>query len=230
MSDSPRHSRGERVLFWLVGKLGKWLIRLLASTARYRGPQARWRPELPDGHRHAVYAIWHHSLLLGVYRHRNQGIRVIISQSKDGEYLARIAHEMGFRTTRGSTTRGGARALMELRQKAEEDPGDIVFTVDGPKGPRHVVQQGALYLAQISGLPLVPAVYGMTRRWEVPSWDRFRIPKPFARVLHVYGEPMLVPKDSTREELEAIRQRLQDALCAMQDRADEHVKDPGVTR
>ena len=195
-------------------------------TVRYRGPAATYRPPLPDGHRNAVYAVWHHSLLLGVHRFRHQNLRAIVSRSKDGEHIARVAHEMGIKTTRGSTSRGGARALLELRQTTQEEDSDVVFTCDGPRGPRQTVQTGVLYLAQITGLPLVPAVYGLSSKWEVPSWDRFRIPKPFARALLAYGEPLRVPSDATREELEAVRQQLEASMRTMQDQADADVMDP----
>ncbi len=228
MARPLEYNRRDALLFWLVGKLGKWVMRLVLGPVRYRGPAAEYRPPLPDGHKHAIYAIWHHSLLLGAYRHRYQGIRCIISRSKDGEIIARIGSELGFSTTRGSTTRGGAKALLELQNRAGGEPSDIVFTVDGPKGPRHVVQKGALYLAQITGMPIVPAVYGLSRKWEAPSWDKFRVPKPFARALHVYGEPMLVPADASREELETLRKQLEDTLRAMQADADQRVRDPNA--
>ncbi len=218
------YSKREAALFWLVGKLGKHLLRLLFSTVRYDAPPVDYRPEMPGGGRYGVYGIWHHSLLFAAHRYIGQPFRAIISRSKDGEYIARIAQELGYKITRGSTTRGGMRALRELYRKAGEEAGDIVFTVDGPKGPRHEVQPGAVYLAQITGLPLTPAAYGVSRCWEAPSWDRFRVPLPFARVVQLVGRPRLVPADATREELDALRAEFQNELRALQEEADRRAR------
>lgn len=217
----------QSLVFWLVGKLGALLTRLLICTIRVQGPPPKSRPPLPGSHRNGIYAMWHHSLLLCVYRYRGQGIRVLISQHRDGEYIARIAHGLGFTTTRGSTTRGGARALMELREKVH-DGDDIAFTTDGPKGPRQIVQKGAVFLAQVTGLPVVPAIVGLARYWEIPSWDRFRIPKPFSRAMLQFGDPIVVPRQVTDEGLEAFRQQLQDTMQAMQDALDREMQ--GTTK
>ena len=207
------------ILFWLVGKLGSWLVRLLVCTVRIQGPPPKFRPPLPGGHANGIFAMWHHSLLVCVYRYRRQGVRVLISQHRDGEYIARIAQELGFTATRGSTTRGGARALMELRGRVHEGR-DIAITTDGPRGPRQVVQKGAVFLAQVTGLPVTPAIVGLANYWEAPSWDRLRIPKPFSRAILRFGDPIVVPKDVTDEGLERYRQQLQDAMQTMQDELD----------
>lgn len=213
------HPWKQSLIFWLVGKLGGLIARLLMCTVRFEGARPRHRPPLPRGHRNGVYAMWHHSQAYCVYSHRDQGIRILISQHRDGEYIARIAEEMGFRPVRGSSTRGGARAMIEMRQRAR-DGDDIAITTDGPKGPRHVVQRGAVFLAQATGLPLIPAIIGASAFWEAPSWDRFRVPKPFSRAKLQFGEPIVVPQGLSIKELEPYRQQLQDAMRELQAQLD----------
>ena len=207
------------MVFWLVGKLGWLVMHLLLCTVRVSGPRPRKRPPLPDGAQHGVYAIWHHSLLLAVYRHRNQGALALISQHRDGEYIARVAQELGFEPVRGSTTRGGARAVIELRRKLREGR-EVAITTDGPRGPRQQVQMGALFLAQVTGLPVVPYIIGLQSFWQMPSWDRFRIPKPFSRAVTRFGQPIVIPKDLSAKDLARCRQQLQHAMCALQDQLD----------
>ena len=211
------------MVFWLVGKLGWLVMHLLLCTVRVSGPRPRERAPLLKRAQRAVHAIWHHSLLLATYRYRNQGVLTLISQHRDGEYIARIAQELGFVSARGSTTRGGARALIELRNKLRQGR-DVAITTDGPRGPRQQVQMGVVFLAQVTGLPLVPYVIGLQSFWEMPSWDRFRIPKPFSRAVARFGKPVVIPKGAPPEELKRCRQQLQDAMCALQHEVDAEVQ------
>ena len=213
------HPRVQAVLHWLVGKAGSWVMRLLMCTVRVTGYPPGQRPPAPEGHKAGIFVLWHHSLLLAVYRFRDQGNLALISQHGDGEYIARIAEELGFHTVRGSSTRGGARALVELRRKAREGR-HVGIATDGPRGPRQVVHVGAVFLAQVTGMPISPFISGLSDCWELPSWDRFRIPKPFSRAVARFGAPVFIPKDASAEELECYRQQLQDVMCSMQDEVD----------
>ena len=221
--DQPeRDSVMQSILFWIVGKLGALVLRTLMCTVRVQGHPASRPPALPGDAASVVYSIWHHSLLVFIYRYRNQGAYTIVSEHRDGEYIARIAQEMGFQTARGSSTRGGGRALIRLRRAARAGH-DVGVTVDGPRGPRETAQLGAIFLAQITGLPIVPAIVGLSRFWEVPSWDRFRIPKPFAKGLVGLGEPIAVPRDVPADELEPYRKQLEEAMRALQAELDEQM-------
>jgi len=222
-TDQPkRHSVMQSILFWIVGKLGALILRAIMCTVRVRGEPAGHLPPLPGGATHAVYSIWHHSLLVFVYQYRNRGVYTIISEHRDGEYIARVAQEMGFHAARGSTTRGGGKALVRLRRAARQGH-DVAVTVDGPRGPRETAQLGAIFLAQITGLPLVPAIAGLSRFWEIPSWDRFRIPKPFATSVVGFGEPIAVPRDVPADELEPYRKQLEVAMRTLQAELDEQM-------
>ena len=158
-----------------------------------------------------IFCFWHGQLLSLVHHHRNEGIVVLVSDHKDGEYITRVIHRHGFRTARGSSTRGGVKGLKGILRAAKEGR-EMGFTPDGPKGPRHVFKWGALVAAQITGLPLVTITVGADRAWYLRSWDRFMIPKPFAKLRIRYGAPRWVPRDASEEVLRGIAKELEDEL------------------
>ncbi len=149
-----------------------------------------------------LYAIWHESLWHIAYAFRRQGLHALVSQHSDGEIIARTLQRFGFNLVRGSSTRGGARALLELARIASQTSDDIVVTVDGPKGPAREVKEGLLYVASRSGLPIVPVAVVASRAWRERSWDRLVIGKPFARVVISQGEEIRVPSTADRESLQ----------------------------
>jgi len=161
-----------------------------------------------------VIAIWHDELFAPCYYHRNQGIVAVVSASRDGEYLAGFLSGLGYNLARGSSTRGGAQALRSACRQMRSRDRDVVFTVDGPKGPRHRVKEGAPYLARITGAPIMPVrvrVRGKIRFRK--AWDRFLLPLPGARCELYYGTPYLVGSGRMSESLlQTERQRLQDRL------------------
>lgn len=174
------------------------LIRALCSTWRVRVVnEAPWRT-LRAGGRGFVFSLWHGQLLPLLAHHRDQGVRVLISEHRDGEIIARIAESLGFRTVRGSTTRGGARALLAMCDALERGD-EIAITPDGPRGPAHVFAPGALVAAQRAGVPIVPVGVAVSNAWRFGSWDAFTIPKPFARLTIAYGDPLLVSASGARE-------------------------------
>jgi lysophospholipid acyltransferase (LPLAT)-like uncharacterized protein len=163
--------------------------------------------------RRVIFTLWHGELLPLLWAHRGQGIAVVISEHRDGEIIARIAERLGYTTVRGSTSRGGGRALIGL-MRAIQAGHDGAVTPDGPRGPAHVFAPGAAIAAQRTGAPLLMVRAAASRAWRLKSWDRFLIPKPFATVRVIYGA--IVPMDvgSPREAaLEAPRlQALLDAV------------------
>lgn len=198
MSDA----KADRRVRW-IARTGAFLIRLLASTWRVRYV-AR---SVIDDHREArqpiIYLIWHGQLLPLLWTHRNRDIAVIISEHRDGEIIARVAESLGFRTVRGSTSRGAARALLEASRAIEEGH-DVAITVDGPRGPAGSVAPGALVISQRAGAPMVPTGATATRSWRLRSWDRFMIPKPFARVVVSYGSAIRLEATSAREAADRV--------------------------
>ena len=138
-----------------------------------------------------VFLLWHEALLPLLWQHRNQSIAIVVSEARDGQYLSDLASSLGYRTVRGSSTRGGTRALLgavrELRAA-----GAVAFTPDGPRGPRRELKPGVVAAAQRGGGVIVPIHAETDRAWRLHSWDRFMIPKPFARVRITYGRPFEV--------------------------------------
>jgi lysophospholipid acyltransferase (LPLAT)-like uncharacterized protein len=178
------------------------------------------RDELEAKRQGFIYAFWHGRQVFLVYLHRQDKIFPLVSHSRDGELIARISRSFGIEAVRGSTSRGGMEALLQL--KTILDAGNRVgFTPDGPKGPLREVQPGVLFLAQKLGRPIVPVAYGARRRWVFKgSWDEFVVPKPFNRISMVYGSPIYVDAsaDLTRKAAE-----LKDALDAVTREADRQV-------
>lgn len=196
------------------------LIRVVAATLRYRWdyPPA----VLNNPNRPVIFCVWHNrlALCLMMYRHYARKIRqphrmaAIVSASRDGGILARVLRHFGVQPVRGSSSRRGPQALLELTTWAEHGY-DLAITPDGPRGPRYVVQPGVIALAQLTGRPIVPAAYRLHWKVTLKSWDRFQIPLPFGRVEVSIGEPFMVPRQATDEEREQARLELERRLRAL---------------
>ena len=162
-------------------------------------------------------------MLVPAYVGRNKNIQVLISQHSDGEYIAQVIKRLGFGVIRGSTTRGGARAVKAMVDKIREGY-PVAITPDGPRGPRLVVQPGSIYLSQKTRLPIIPTTVGLSRYWKLPSLDEFRIPKPFSRALMMYGDPIHIPSKLTEEEAEHYRLLVENVMKEMTEKADNLVR------
>lgn len=185
-------------------------MRALGWTWRFRTRNAEVVAKLRAAGQPIVFAAWHGEMLPQIYFHRGQGVSVLISEHGDGELIARVAARYGFRTVRGSTSRGAARAILALVRELE-DGHDLAITPDGPRGPARSFAPGTLLVAQRGKAPIVPAVVHASAAWRLRSWDRFMIPKPFARVTIAYGDPLHVVAADRRpddEQVEAVRQRM----------------------
>jgi len=190
------------------------LLAILCRSYRWTVSGAEHYQAVVDGGQQPILALWHGRILPGLHYFRNRGIVVITSQNFDGEWIARILHKFGFGTARGSSSRGGARALVQLRRDlALGRP--AAFTVDGPRGPARVVQPGAVFLAGATGQPIVPYHIEADRHWTLNSWDRTQIPKPFATVTLVIGQAITVP-DTQSRTLDEKRTELQLALESLE--------------
>ena len=162
------------------------LIRTLAASWRINVVhEERWRVLL-DAKRAHVFLLWHEALLPLLWHHRNQGVTLVVSEAREGQYLADLASSLGYRNVRGSSTRGGARALLAAVRELRADR-SVAFTPDGPRGPRRQIKPGVVMAAQRGGAVLIPVHAEADRAWRLDSWDRFMIPKPLARVQITYG-------------------------------------------
>ncbi len=204
------------VRFRVAGLLGAGFVRGLFLTTRLTRVGAEHYRRYRDAGRPVMIVVWHGHMLPVVHYHRDEGIVALASEHGDGEYIARILERNGFGTARGSSTRGGRRGLKGLVRAARQGHA-VAVTPDGPRGPRHEFKPGALAAAQMAGLPVVPIAVRVSSAWHFDSWDRFLVPRPFARVTLEYLPPTLVPRDAGREELERMAREIGAAL----DRAGE---------
>ena len=186
------------------------LIRALGATARFRVEGWEHFEEASRGGP-PVMAFWHEQIFLTTYYFRRRRIVVMTSQSFDGEYIARFIQRLGYGAARGSSTRGGVGALVEMARLVRAGC-PAGFTVDGPRGPRRVAKTGALLLAKKTGRPVLPFAVTAERCWRLGSWDRLQIPAPFTRAVVRIAPPIRVPADADDATLEDLRAGLQRAL------------------
>jgi lysophospholipid acyltransferase (LPLAT)-like uncharacterized protein len=207
---------------------GRWaarfafgLVRFVSATIRYRWED---RTGIIASHdpQPVIYCIWHNRLALClelfcryVQSHQPQRrMAAIVSASRDGAFLARVLELYRVQPVRGSSSRRGAQAMLELTTWAEKGY-DLAITPDGPRGPRYVIQDGPIGLAQFTGFPIIPVAYFPVWKKCVNSWDRFQIPLPGTRCEVILGAPVTVPSDASDEERERLRKKLQDAMMAI---------------
>lgn len=204
-------------------RLGAWgvyaLLRGVTATMRWR-----WTDHsgfLSGGAKPAIYCIWHNRLAtcMRVYwssihpLSATPGMAAMVSASKDGGFLTGILECFKVQPVRGSSSRRGAQALIELTTWANRGY-DLALTPDGPRGPRYVLQPGVMSLAQVTGLPIVPVSINLEWKIQLKSWDRFQIPLPFSRCEVILEQPVIVPREATDTEREACRRRVEDLMRA----------------
>ncbi len=204
MSDDDSTRRKLPLTDRLAVVLGGRLIRLLASTWKYRVRDAERLQKLRAGDAPFIFSIWHGQLLPLIWHHRDQGVSILVSEHKDGELIARFAESIGYGTIRGSSTRGAAGALLGLVRALAEGK-EVGITPDGPRGPACSYAPGAAVAASKAGALILPMAAHADRAWRLGSWDRFMIPKPFARVTIAYGEPVRLPGDARAAAAETAR-------------------------
>jgi len=176
-------------------------VRMLARTWRVREVHQRSGDIVRQHQRPVIFCLWHCELLCHMWNFRNLGIVVLISEHGDGEIAARAAESMGYRTIRGSSRRGAERALLSLAREVKNGA-HVAVTPDGPRGPAESFAPGALIAAQRSGAPIVLLRAVADRAWRLRSWDRFMIPKPFARLTIYVSAPVTVNASSLRAAAE----------------------------
>jgi lysophospholipid acyltransferase (LPLAT)-like uncharacterized protein len=205
------YSLKERLLIYLADRVFFLLITLIGKTVRFEIEGWENFEAIANNGDLPIYTFWHNKIFLGTYFFRGRGIVVVTSQSFDGEYIARFIQRFGYGAVRGSSTRGGAGALIESIRcmRAGRAAG---FTVDGPKGPRYEAKTGPVVLAKKTGNPMMPFTVEAKNSWTVKSWDALQIPRPFTRAKLIIGKPIYVPRDAGDAETEKKRRELQDSL------------------
>ena len=207
-----------KIYFILVGWLGWISIQFLALTWRWEIHGFEHFQKLQEEKRPIIYAFWHGRILPATYFWRNRGIVVLTSENKDGEYIAHVIHRFGYGSSRGSSSRGAIKGTIGLIRTLKHGA-HVAFTVDGPRGPRHQVQQGVTWLASYSEHPILPFHIEAKPATILRSWDLFQIPLLFSRVRVDIAEPMFLQKDLPEETLEAKRVELETTLNQMRTNA-----------
>jgi len=218
VTDDWRSSPWRRFQAAAIASVGYQLINALGHTLRWRVEGLHHLEAIRAAGRQPVMAFWHGRILTATFYFRRRGIVVITSENFDGEWIARIIERFGYGTARGSTSRGGRKAMLQLVREMQQGKA-AGFTLDGPRGPARVAQPGAIWLSQTTGNPVLPFHLEASRHWSTRSWDRTQIPKPFSTVALVVGEPMQVPSDAADGELERWRVELEIRLRALERRA-----------
>jgi len=213
----------QRVLLWLIEWTGYLAIRVLCPTIRF---SVSWEHGSPKSfaERPYVYSFWHNCMIPAMYWCSDLDVRVMSSDSFDGEYTGRIMQKFGFVKVRGSSSKGAIRALLGMRRALEEGC-TVAFTIDGPKGPRYVAKPGPVILSRSTGAPMVVFHIAIDRAWILKTWDQAMIPKPFSRALIRVSRPIPVPPDGDQEQY---HRELQAALDRVRVFAEENIENAGA--
>ena len=210
----------KKILIWLQNNIapyvGRFIFWLLMRTVRVRAINRKHR-EWQYSHREktGIYCFWHGNMLVPYHAHHNQGVHIVISRHRDGELISRVVERGGYLPVRGSSTRGGMRAMKELLRLAGE--GDIIaFTPDGPRGPARKFKDGPVYLSRTAGVPIYLIGVGFSKCRRMKDWSGLKVPRPFSTVSISYIGPYQVPPDAGKEELEQWKEKLSEEL----DKAD----------
>ncbi len=216
-ADLSSYTFKQRLMIRVVGILLFWLIRVIGATVKF---EIKGRENF-DETKPQILCFWHNRIPIATYFWRDRKIIVMSSQSFDSEYIARFIQRFGYGTAKGSSTRGGKAALIQMI-RAVRGGKSAAFTVDGPRGPIYEAKPGAILLAAKANALLVPFSISLNKYWALRSWDKIQIPKPFARAMVVIGKPIEVKDDSDTHE--AKHQELQNSLERLREESDSHTE------
>jgi lysophospholipid acyltransferase (LPLAT)-like uncharacterized protein len=221
-----RFTLWQRFLLSLITWAGYLIIRAIGPTIRF---SISWEDGSPTSleERPIVYSFWHNCMIPSMYLWRDLNIRVMSSDSFDGEYTGRIMQKFGFVKIRGSSSRFGLRAVLGMRRDLEQG-WTVAFTLDGPRGPRYVVKPGPVLLSRATGVPMAVLHIALTDAWVLNTWDRLMIPKPFSRALMRVSRKIIVPADVGESERAEFLQELQAALDRCREFAETNVRHAGT--
>lgn len=176
-------------------------------------------PARPEYNEHVIFVLWHEYISVVLPRWSWTPLTLLVSHHRDGEWLNQTAERLGFTMVRGSSSRGGSRAIRSLRRHRDET--SLVITPDGPRGPRREMAMGPVYIASLLKMPIVPVGIGIDRPWRLKTWDRFAIPRPFSRVRLIFGPKIRIPAKQDRARLEATRDSIQQLTTSLTVEAEE---------
>jgi lysophospholipid acyltransferase (LPLAT)-like uncharacterized protein len=220
MPDEPawRQSRWRRAQAAAIALIGTPLVEALGATYTWREAGTEHLREVARQGRQPILALWHGRILSATLYFRDRGVVAMTSENFDGEWVAQLMSRFGYHAARGSTSRGGARALAQLRREMA-DGYAAAFTVDGPRGPARVAQPGAAWLASLTGNPIVPFHIEAARAWTVKSWDSHQVPKPGSLLAVAIGRPIDVPPQADEAAIELGRMAVERSLVDLEEQA-----------
>ena len=207
----PRFTLLQRVQLTLVSLIVPGLLTLIGCTLRMTISYEEGAVEGPDYIYPGIFAFWHRCVLPAAWLFRRRRIAVMTSRSLDGEFIARVIRRFGFVPVRGSSTRGGQRALLEMNRMLDAG-GAVAFTIDGPRGPRYVAKKGPVLLARTSGAPITAFYVAVQHAWVLNTWDQLMIPRPFSPVLVRVARKIFVPPDAEDAAMQNYHAEMQAAL------------------
>ena len=219
-ADLSSYSFKDRLLIRAADLVFFFLIHFIGRTVRFEVEGWENHEAIIAAGELPIYTFWHNRIFLTTYWWRQRRIVVLTSRSFDGEYIARFIQRFGYGAVRGSSTRGAIGSVIEMARLMRAGC-TVCFVVDGPKGPAYVAKPGAILLAKKTGNPVLPVTMVLGRLWQLPSWDRFQIPKPFTRAKVVVAEPIYVQRTADEKQLEAKRDELQRVLNELNERGEQ---------
>jgi lysophospholipid acyltransferase (LPLAT)-like uncharacterized protein len=203
----------------LIGWLGTIAIAVICRTLRWESEGDSHLDEIYKTGKRAIFTFWHGRIFPSTYYWRNRGIVVMTSMNRDGEAIAQCIRRFGYGAARGSSSRGGFRALAEMARDIREGR-DAAFTIDGPRGPRYVAKQGPVLLARKTGAAIFCFHISLKRKIRLKTWDEFQIPLPFTKAFVGKAAPIWVPPDATEEQVRALHQQMQETLDTLRNEGD----------
>jgi lysophospholipid acyltransferase (LPLAT)-like uncharacterized protein len=203
----------------LIGWIGYFTISIIGRTIRWQSEGDLYLDEIYKSGKRAIFTFWHGRIFPATYYWRDRGIVVMTSMNRDGEAIAQCIQRFGYGAARGSSSRGGFRALAEMASEIRRGR-DCAFTIDGPRGPKYVAKQGPVLLALKTGAAIFCFHISMKHRIQLRSWDEFQIPLPFTKALVLKAEPIWVPPDSSETHLRDLHQQMQATLDKLRGEGD----------
>ncbi|GBF51566.1 hypothetical protein LPTSP4_31040 [Leptospira ryugenii] len=214
-----------KFLVWLIPFLVVQLQKLIGATSKNVVLGGDSYEKLRQGKLPHILSIWHTNVLYSPYLHRGKQVAVLISESKDGDFINQVVHRFGNLSIRGSSSRGGGKALKAIILHLKKGL-PVAFTPDGPRGPALIVQPGLIAAAQVTGAPIIPFHYECTKQWILEkAWDKHRVPKPFTTFIISYGEPIYIPRTTNEDQFEQERKKVEEAMLANRQRAIEKAEE-----
>jgi len=219
VDDTPGFTRAEKLKAALIGWVGYFVISIVGCTMRWQSVGDSHLDDIFKSGNRAIFTFWHGRIFPATYYWRNRGIVVMTSMNLDGEAIAQCIQRFGYGAARGSSSRGGMRAMAALVRQIRGGR-DAAFTIDGPRGPRYVAKPGPVMLARKTGAAVFCFHISMKYKIQLNSWDHFQIPLPFTPAVVLKAAPIWVPAEASEEEVRLLHHQMQQILDDLRRKGD----------